>query len=641
MITLNVAAPASPNTLDAKSSSVALDGDGDRAGSDGKPTSFADVLSGFSTEDEIEDLRGSPTVDLDFTELDPADADAAPNPRTDDPQTDPEAIRRAPPARVEEQVTIPVGEALELALESGSGALDAPRRDALKTSGAAVLSPDTAGLAMARTAPQSADAEESLATVTRSTTRPDAARQDQVGTEPLQERPILAKPSADSGERSPDFAKAPTEKSPPPAPLAAADGSTRTAFAGSEKPLANSPAETLLRGQNVQHPETRRVAVREFPADVQPASPREAALAEKGASKAEIVARPLPENGPMRIESKGEARVWPVERQPDRPASTATIAFEQSRGTSARADAVSDAPPTQTMSSTRQSNGTVDVSRSNMQEQHFPHTTINSAPSIARSPVYPSEVANVAARYVAANDLADRPSVPIPTPPDGSKTLTGTESASPDQANASGGGQTLTRAAISTPVVPAPIAGLQKDRNFGSEFLVDQSALLFRDGAAVGARTDAPPPVASSGPVVVNPSLADQPRVALSQIANILIKGTDNRAEILLNPRELGSVRLTMSGLEASLTVTIQADRLETMELMRRHIDILSGELRRAGYDNVSFDFRNGSPHSGGREGTGHGIGREASGAFEGEEPSAGPAGRPTKTTPTGLDLRI
>ncbi|MEZ5715398.1 MAG: flagellar hook-length control protein FliK [Paracoccaceae bacterium] len=52
--------------------------------------------------------------------------------------------------------------------------------------------------------------------------------------------------------------------------------------------------------------------------------------------------------------------------------------------------------------------------------------------------------------------------------------------------------------------------------------------------------------------------------------------------ELRLNPEELGHVRLTLLQGDGSISVTIQAERGETLDLMRRHIAQLEAEFRQA-----------------------------------------------------------
>ncbi|WP_368185798.1 flagellar hook-length control protein FliK [Aestuariibius sp. HNIBRBA575] len=85
-----------------------------------------------------------------------------------------------------------------------------------------------------------------------------------------------------------------------------------------------------------------------------------------------------------------------------------------------------------------------------------------------------------------------------------------------------------------------------------------------------------------------NPQLASN--VARQIAANISVSQTGT-TEISLNPEELGRVKLSLSATETSLVLTINTERPETTDLMRRHIDVLAEEFRALGYTSIDFAF--------------------------------------------------
>lgn len=84
------------------------------------------------------------------------------------------------------------------------------------------------------------------------------------------------------------------------------------------------------------------------------------------------------------------------------------------------------------------------------------------------------------------------------------------------------------------------------------------------------------------------PALA---RNIAAQIAEISQPTPNRPVDLALNPEELGKIRLTFTAENGALTVSVTAERPETLELMRRHIDTLAQDLRNAGYKDVSFGF--------------------------------------------------
>ncbi|WP_159086909.1 flagellar hook-length control protein FliK [Loktanella sp. Alg231-35] len=75
------------------------------------------------------------------------------------------------------------------------------------------------------------------------------------------------------------------------------------------------------------------------------------------------------------------------------------------------------------------------------------------------------------------------------------------------------------------------------------------------------------------------------------QIAMAVTNTGNNVTEISLNPEELGRVRLSMTASEGGITLNIAADRPETMDLLRRHIDALAQEFQELGYESLTFSF--------------------------------------------------
>jgi hypothetical protein len=106
--------------------------------------------------------------------------------------------------------------------------------------------------------------------------------------------------------------------------------------------------------------------------------------------------------------------------------------------------------------------------------------------------------------------------------------------------------------------------------------------------------------------------------------------------DIALQPEELGRVRMSLSVIENSVTLTVFADRPETADLLRRHIDLLAQEFRTLGYADISFAF-------GGEQGGGEGSGPAGHAEELVAEPRETLEEAVTAAAPSGsgLDLRI
>jgi len=137
----------------------------------------------------------------------------------------------------------------------------------------------------------------------------------------------------------------------------------------------------------------------------------------------------------------------------------------------------------------------------------------------------------------------------------------------------------------------------------------------------------------------------DLPRAqaVVQQIADAARLGPEGQIEVTLSPEELGRVRLTMSPADAGLAVLVQADREETLELLRRHIDILARDLSDQGYGALNFSFGHTGQGSGERQGDADAATildvprSDGLGSFDGREDP-----RPSGVTASGhLDLRL
>jgi flagellar hook-length control protein FliK len=89
----------------------------------------------------------------------------------------------------------------------------------------------------------------------------------------------------------------------------------------------------------------------------------------------------------------------------------------------------------------------------------------------------------------------------------------------------------------------------------------------------------------------VAPQSSDTPRSVILQLAASIAGNRDGTFEIQLAPEELGRVILTLQTSDDAVVVAIQAERQETLDLMRRHADILQREFREAGFTSLSFSF--------------------------------------------------
>jgi len=119
----------------------------------------------------------------------------------------------------------------------------------------------------------------------------------------------------------------------------------------------------------------------------------------------------------------------------------------------------------------------------------------------------------------------------------------------------------------------------------------------------------------------------------------------DRPVELTLSPEELGRVKMTLHSTDTAMNVVIAVERAETLDLLRRNIDMLAQDFRHLGYRDVSFSFA----------GQGGGQARDPSGQPQATATQSGEANKPSTAQPQpentphrlnlsgngGMDLRV
>ena len=83
------------------------------------------------------------------------------------------------------------------------------------------------------------------------------------------------------------------------------------------------------------------------------------------------------------------------------------------------------------------------------------------------------------------------------------------------------------------------------------------------------------------------------------QIADAMRANPDRPIELALSPKELGSVRLTISAADGNVVLQVLAERPETLDLMRRNSDGLLRDLAELGFTSIDLAFGQGSSADG------------------------------------------
>ncbi|WP_332872689.1 flagellar hook-length control protein FliK [Albibacillus kandeliae] len=137
---------------------------------------------------------------------------------------------------------------------------------------------------------------------------------------------------------------------------------------------------------------------------------------------------------------------------------------------------------------------------------------------------------------------------------------------------------------------------------------------------------------------------ADLSRMPTATLAEELARVPRRAVEISLSPEELGRVHMTLSTRDTGLVLVVNADRADTLDLMRRHIDQLGQEFRRMGYQDIGFEFGQSGSEGRSERASDHvnGLLDDAIATSEVPEivvPRA--ATRPSGAGSAGLDLRL
>lgn len=148
------------------------------------------------------------------------------------------------------------------------------------------------------------------------------------------------------------------------------------------------------------------------------------------------------------------------------------------------------------------------------------------------------------------------------------------------------------------------------------------------------------------GPSVTQPASPTQtmrhemPPTIARQVADVIAQAPSRPVEIALSPMELGNVRLAINISDGGITVNLTAERPETLDLFRRHIDQLGQDLQALGYRDIAFSFAQGGQDQGTDEDVKQFQVSDA-GIEEEITPKAGAQINLRQGQSSGLDLRL
>jgi hypothetical protein len=126
------------------------------------------------------------------------------------------------------------------------------------------------------------------------------------------------------------------------------------------------------------------------------------------------------------------------------------------------------------------------------------------------------------------------------------------------------------------------------------------ATLIGESGLSPRIEAAAPPAALPVGA----PSEAAVAAANARMIAEAIALGTmRDRIELRLDPPELGRVSIDMTMDGNTVSATVSAERPETLDLLRRHVDMLQRELGASGFGSADIGFADRRAGGQGREG--------------------------------------
>lgn len=130
---------------------------------------------------------------------------------------------------------------------------------------------------------------------------------------------------------------------------------------------------------------------------------------------------------------------------------------------------------------------------------------------------------------------------------------------------------------------------------------------------------------------------SDPQRPVFQQFMDASVRALERPVDLHLSPEELGRVRISMLMNDGVITMTVVAERSETLDLLRRHSEQLAQELRQIGFGTINFSF---GQNDGGRSAQQEAPQFGQSPELAASPPITQPRDRPIGHQ-SGLDIRV
>lgn len=179
-----------------------------------------------------------------------------------------------------------------------------------------------------------------------------------------------------------------------------------------------------------------------------------------------------------------------------------------------------------------------------------------------------------------------------PAPPDSAQ-MTGSTAAQADDPTTASADRPAPKLDLNRPLLPESDKAQLASQPGPSPLDPEPALAQPEESVQLIAREGSPPqpPPTRSLPDQIMAGLRPHLTVPQQVTDPQIVTSAPERIEIRLDPEELGRVQFILRGEGDSLRVMIAVERPETLDLMRRHADLLSQSLREAGFSGSSLSF--------------------------------------------------
>ncbi|WP_238373403.1 flagellar hook-length control protein FliK [Heliomarina baculiformis] len=118
--------------------------------------------------------------------------------------------------------------------------------------------------------------------------------------------------------------------------------------------------------------------------------------------------------------------------------------------------------------------------------------------------------------------------------------------------------------------------------------------LSYATNASSHNRNDHPGRILNNNITIRSPQIPSDD-ISLEQVSEFFADRKNRVLELQLNPVELGRVHIRLVASNSGTVLSFEADRPETLEMMRENSSHLREEFERGGYSSITFDFDEGA----------------------------------------------